>query len=89
MHWNYDFVSLQYNIQRDFQSYGVTLSKSFETLSSVLKLNHPDAEIIDNQYKYNMLVMTLEEPCPRILCSVQQYNQQPQYIPRWQQNITL
>lgn len=34
MHRNYVFVTLQRTIQRDFQPYSVTLSKSFETLSS-------------------------------------------------------
>jgi hypothetical protein len=73
MHRNDDFVPLQYNIQRDFQPHGVTLPKSFETLSSLLKPNHPYTEIIDNRYKCNMRVMTLEEPCPRTLCSRQWY----------------
>lgn len=65
-------LSLCDTIFRDFfQSYSVTLSKSFETLSSLCKLNHPHTEIIGNQYKRNMLVMTLEKR-PRILCSMQQ-----------------
>lgn len=84
MYWNYVCVPLRYNIQRDFQSYSVTLSKSFETLSSLLKLNHPYTEIIDNQYKCNMLVMTLEKQRPRILCNIQQYIQYSLYVPKWQ-----
>lgn len=64
MHRNDDFAPLQYNIQRDFQLHGVTLSKSFETLSSLLKLNHPYTEIIGNRYKCNTLVMTLERHVP-------------------------
>lgn len=65
MHRNDDFAPLQYNIQRDFQPHGVTLSKSFETLSSLLKLNHPYTEIIGNRYKCNTLVMTLESHVPQ------------------------
>lgn len=84
MHQNYVFVPLRYNIQRDFHPYSETLSKSSETLSSLLKLNHPYTEIIDNQYKYNMLVMALEKQRPRILCSMQEYIQYSLYVPKWQ-----
>lgn len=84
MHQNYVFVPLRYNIQRDFQPYSVTLYKSFETLSSLLKLNHPYTEIIDNQYKCSMLVMTLEKQCPRILCGMQLYLHYSLCIPKWQ-----
>lgn len=77
-------LSLCETIFQGFPPYPVTLSRSSETLSRLLKLNHPHREIRDNPFKRNMLVMTLGKPCPRILCSVQEYIQYSLYIPKWQ-----